>query len=155
MDVFGLRITEDGSRVLQGGLGYIQAWYIWTGESTGREELISYHGYYFDPLRIDGSRVLIHSGESSVYGWDFGIPDSTPIQFSEITSDRPCLNLIDVRLWLKDSPARIEDSVSRKEVFQLCGKYANPYTTQWDGQHLIAGYESGEVLILDFSHILV
>ena len=25
--------------------------------------------------------------------------------------------------------------------------------TQWDGQYLVAGYESGEVLILDFNHM--
>ena len=25
---------------------------------------------------------------------------------------------------------------------------------QWDGRYLIAGYESGEVLILDFIHII-
>jgi hypothetical protein len=108
----------------------------------------------FDTFRMDGSKVLVRHGESSVQGWDFGVPGSTPIQFSQTSPDRPHLNLIDVREWLENSPVRIEDSVTGKEVFQLYGKYAKPSATQWDGQYLIAGYESGDVLILDFSNAL-
>jgi hypothetical protein len=154
-DTYGLRITEDGSRVLQVDSHYVQAWSICTGESAGRGVLDQYDQSQFDPLRMSGSRILVRSGETLVQGWDFGTPGSTPVQFSEISSDRPHLNFIDVRRWSKDSPVRIEDSVTGKEVFQLCGKYAKPSATQWDGQYLIAGYESGEVLILDFSHVLV
>jgi hypothetical protein len=79
---------------------------------------------------------------------------ATPTQFSEILLDRPHLNLIDVRAWSKGSLVRIEDIVTREEVFRLYGKYSNPPTIQWDGWYLIAGYDSGEVLILDFSDAL-
>jgi len=121
---------------------------------VGREWLGFHYRHQFDPLCMDSSRVLVCSGES-FQGWDFGVQGSTPVQFSEISSDRPHLNFIDVRKWSEYSPVRIEDSVTGKEVFQLYGKYANPSATQWDGQYLIAGYESGEVLILDFSHVPV
>ena len=148
----GLRITGDGSRVLQLGDNIILAWSIWTGEPAGKKNLKGYST--FDPLLMDGSKVLIRSGESSTQGWDFGIPGSTPIQFSETSSDRPHLDFIDVRRWSKTSPVRVEDRVTGKEVFQLSGRYAEPSATQWDGQYLIAGYESGEVLILDFGDVL-
>ena len=150
----GLRITGDGSRVLQVDGEFIQAWYIWTGESAGKEKLGEGNNY-FNPLRMDGSKVLVQSRESPVQGWDFGIPGSTPIQFSETSSDRPHLNCIDIKEWSRTSPIRIEDSVIGKEVFQLYGRYADPSVIQWDGQYLIAGYMSGEVLILDFGHVLV
>ena len=149
----GLRIIGDGSRVLQIERDSIQAWSIQTGESVGREQLKRNHGYCFDPLRMDGSKVLVQSGESSAQGWDFGVPGSTPIQLSETALDRPHLDLVDAKNWLETSLVKIKD-VAGKDFFQLYGRYANPSTTQWDGQYLIAGYELGEVLILDFSHVL-
>ena len=150
--IVDLRITGDGTRVLQMDQEFIQAWSIWTREPAGREKLKPDPRNCFGPLQMDGSKVLIQSGDLPTQGWDFGIPGSTPIQFSE-TSDRPHLNFI-VKSPVNASPARIEDSVTGKEVFQLCGRYANPCATRWDGQYLIAGYMSGEVLILDFSHVL-
>ena len=141
----GLRITGDGSRVIQLTNEYIQAWSIWTGESTGMQ--LERHSYYtLAPLRMDGSKILAKSSPSDTV-WDFGAPGSTPIQFSATSSDRPHLNFID---YLDT----IEDSVTRREVFQLHGRYAKPSVTQWDGQYLIAGYKSGKVLILDFSPVL-
>jgi len=149
-----LRITGDGSRILQLGGNFILAWSIGTGEPAGKESLEGGHDCKFSPLRMDGSKVLVCSGESPTQGWDFGIPGSIPTQFSEASSDRPHLDFIDVREWFNTSPVRVEDRVTGKEVFQLSGRYAEPTITQWDGQYLIAGYESGEVLILDFGHVL-
>jgi len=151
----GLRITGDGSRVLQVNDGFILAWSIWTGEPAGKGSLAVNYYCNFDPLRMDGSKALVRSGKSSIQGWDFGIPGTTPIQFSEAFSDRPHLDFIDVRKWSKDSPVRVEDRVTGKEVFKLSDTYAEPTATQWDGQYLIAGYGSGEVLILDFGHVLL
>jgi len=149
-----LRITGDGSRVLQQVGGCILAWFISTGEPAGKESLEGdYNG--FDPLRMDGSKVLVYSGRSSTQGWDFGIPGSTPIQFSKASLDRPCLDFIDVRRWSSTTPVRVEDRVTGKEVFQLSGRYGKPSAIQWDGQYLIAGYESGEVLILDFGDVFL
>jgi len=152
--IMGLRITEDGSRVLVVHWRSINAWSILTGEHVGSKKL-KWEKCCFDPLRMNGSRVLVRSGESLVQGWDFGIPGSIPVQFSKVHSERPHLNFVDVRQWSRGSPVRIEDGVTGREVFQLCGRYANPSATQWDGQYLIAGYDSGEVLILDFNHVVV
>jgi len=48
----------------------------------------------------------------------------------------------------------MRDIVTGEVGFQLAGRYANPVDSWWDGQYLVAGYESGEVLILDFHHQL-
>jgi len=98
---------------------------------------------------MDCSTVLVHLGWNSAQGWDFGTPGSTPIQFSKTSSDRPHLNFVG---W--GSPW-IEDSVTGNEIFQLYGRYAQPSAVQWDGQYLIAGYGSGEDLILDFNDVLL
>ena len=148
-----LRMIGDGSRVLQLCEDSILAWDIWTGESLCEERLVSDDGR-FDALRMDGSKVWIHFWDLLVQGWDFGIPGSTPIQSFETSSGRPHLNLSYVREWLENGPIRIEDSVTGEEVFQLYGKYAKPSAAQWDGQYLICGYESGDVLILDFRDTL-
>ena len=150
----GIRITGDGSRVLQLSDEFIIAWSMETGEPAGKERVGGGHSPMLDPFRMDGSKVSVCSGKSSTKGWDFGVPGSIPIQFSETSLDRPRLDFIDIGEWSRTSPLRVKDRVTGKEVFQLCGKYRNPYATQWDGQYLIAGYESGEVLILDFSHVL-
>ena len=151
----GLRIARDGTRVLWVGSDSIQAWSIWTGESAGKERLEWNNRYCFDPLQMDGSKVLVQSRESSAQGWDFGVPGSAPIQLPEMSSVRPHLDLVDVRRWSWTSPVKIMNSATGQDVFQLYGKYADPSAIQWDGQYLIAGYASGEVLILDFSHVLV
>ena len=38
-------------------------------------------------------------------------------------------------------------------VFQLSGRFANPVCVQCDDSHLVAGYQSGEVLILDLTNV--
>ena len=166
-DTQDLRIIGDGSRVLQLYKDSIQAWNIWTGESVCKERLKKGDGSFdtfqrgtpeelvhFDTLRMGGSKVLVRLGKASVQGWDFGTPGSAPTQFPEEFPGRSQLNFIDVRKWSESSPVRIEDTVTGEEVFQLYGKYAQPSVTQWDGQYLIAGYPSGEVLILDFNGLL-
>ena len=162
----GLRITGDGSRILELNRESIQAWSILTGESAGKQMLEGDDEYCFDSLRMDSSEVLVHSEKSSVQGWDFGIPGSTPTQFSKKSLNRHHLNFVDIggsrnrhsildnRSGPRSIPVRVEDSATGKEVFWLCGNYANPSVIQWDGQYLIAGYMSGEVLILDLSHVL-
>ena len=157
----GLRMIGDESRVLQLSKDFIQAWDIWTGKPMGKEGLgrggggfdmfqggSSEGSAHFDSFRIDGSKVLVQFGWQSVQGWDFGTPGSAPIQFSETSLGRPHFSLIGDILF------RIEDGITGKEVFQLCGRYAKPSAVQWDGQYLIAGYGSGEVLIFDLVNAL-
>ena len=148
----GVRISGDGSKVFGLVGGFILAWSIWTGEAVGKVEVG--YGLSFDTLHVDGSRVWARSKKSPAQGWDFGISGSSPFQLSNTPPDRPHLNLSGGTEW-DDDPCMIKDMVTGRVVFQLAGGYANPRQVQWDGQYLVAGYESGEVLILDFNHLLL
>ena len=99
-------------------------------------------------LTVDGSRVWVHSPVLELQGWDFETPNPSP----EL-SDMPSPHLNDTKLWDVILP-RIKDRVSGKVVFQLGGRFEEPVVSQWDGGYLVAGYLSGEVLILDFNHML-
>ena len=103
---------------------------------------------------MDGSKVLVQSDESPAEAWDFGAAGSTPVQLLKTSSVRLHLDFVLAERPPVISSVKIKDTVTGQYVFQLCGKYANPPVIQWDGRYLIAGYESGEVLILDFSHVL-
>ena len=115
-----------------------KAWY--EGESFHRS------------LIVNGSRVWVCFGSSQIKGWDFGLLGSAPVPLSNTPLDRPHLYFIGIRQQAT-SLSRIKSTITRKRVFQLTGRYALPEVAQWDGQYLVAGYESGEVLILDFSHM--
>ena len=143
-----LRISGDGSKVLLLDGGYIWAWSIWTGQVVSRVQLAGQVSGGF--LFVDGSKIWVYFKDAQTLGWDFGISDSTPIPLSHTSPDRPHLGFI--RGDMLDDPSGIKDIVTGNEVFWLSGRYANPTTTQWDGQYLAAGYGSGEILILDFNH---
>ena len=149
--VNGIRISGDGSKVFGLTERSIQAWSIWTGEAVGTVGVED--DLYFDPLYTDGSRVWACLKGSPAKGWDFGVSGSSTLQLSNTFPDRPHLNFIDLTVW-DAGPAMVKDIVTGKEVFQLVGRYATPTEVQWDGQYLVAGYESGEVLILDFDHVV-
>jgi len=152
MDTQGLRIIGDGSRVALVQYLYFQVWDIWTGKSVYEKKFKGSSGV-FDTLRMD-AKVLVCFEDQPPIGWDFGTPGSSPTIFFEKSSDRPRLDIIDIDWWLGDNAFRIEDRVTGREVFQLGGRYAKPSAIQWDGQYLIAGYPTGEVLILDFNDVL-
>ena len=146
-----LRISGDGSKVFVLGANFIQAWSIQTGEVVGKVRLEA------EPLHnsliADGSRVWFFGRYLETQGWDFGVPDSTPIPLSNTSPYKPHLVFLGTQQQ-RISPSRIEDMVTRKEVFQLSRRYAKPFVACWDGRYLIAGYESGEVLILDFNDMI-
>ena len=151
-DVLDIRISGDGSKVFLLGREYIQAWSIQTRDVVaelrfGKETL-------YCSLVIDGSRVWFFLKDLQIQGWDFGISDSSPIPLSNISPDKPHFCFIGTE-GQNISPSRVEDTVTRKTIFQLFGRYAKPSVAQWNGQYLVAGYESGEVLILDFSHLII
>ena len=150
--VKGFRISGDGSKVFILYDSCIQAWSIQTGELVGEVEMRG--SPHLDYLYMGGSRIWVCFESSPTQGWDFGNQGSFPISLSNIFSDRPHLDLIGGYKGYQFSPVRIKDTITGKEVFQLCGKYARPTFMQWDGQYLVAGYEFGEVLILDFNHLL-
>lgn len=104
-------------------------------------------------LIVDGSRVWVQIKDSHIQGWDFGLTGSTPVPLSNIPPSKLHLCFIGTK-GQHTSPSRIENIVTSKEVFRLSGRYTNPLVVQWDGQYLVTGYESGEVLILDFTHMI-
>jgi len=143
-NVEDIRISGDRSKIFCLSWSSVQAWSIQTGEVVGEVGLeICGHQRY---LVVDGSRVWVHSPSWKPLGWDFG--GSSPVQLSCILS----LHHDSTKLWNVDL-SRIEDTVTGKVFFQLAGRFANPVDVQWDEQYLVAGYESGEVLILDFNHM--
>ena len=149
----GLRISEDGSSVFCLTGSAIQVWSMWTWECMGEVD----HGVanpYLDPLHTDNLKIWIGS-EFSFYGWDFGVLSSSPVPVSNVSVERPHLELVYTNQWECNSITRIKDRQTGKEVFQFSGRYAAPKSIQWDGQCLVAGYESGEVFILDFHYLNV
>jgi len=149
----GLRISGDGSRVFCVDDYNLQAWSIQTGEHAGSVSLgVTLYPYLLDPLWIDGSKVMVCCGGSSTLGWDFGVLGSNPIEISPTFSDRPHLDFIGITSDETAGKIGIEDRATGNMVFQLTGKI--PTAVQWNGCYLIAGYNTGEVLILDFINVL-
>ena len=148
-----LRILGDGSKIICLFQGFIQAWSMWTWELVC-EIKSDLRGYsYPDFLCMDSPRIWICCGDSPAQeGWDFGTPGSSPVQFDPSTG-RPHLDLISYSWWKNGDPPWIKDTVTGKRVFQLGEGYAKPDCIQWDGRFLVAGYKSGDVLILDFHSI--
>ena len=150
----GLRISGDGSKIISLGQKFIQAWSMRTWELVGEVKLGLEAAPYLDPLYTYSSRVRIHYRFSLAQeGWDFGISGSPPAPFDP-SIGRSHLDCIAGPMWNPEKPCWIKDTVTGKGVFQLGGRYAEPSDVQWDGQYLVAGYDSGEVLILDFHNVL-
>jgi len=145
-----LKISEDGSKIFSLYWGSIQAWSRSTGEVLDRVQM----GWVSpqQSLTVDGSRVWIHYLQSEHQGWDFGTQDSPPIQLSNMPSDK--FHLADTLLW-DTSLSRIKDTDTGQVVFYLSGRFAKPTVVQCDGCYLAAGYNSGEILILDFNHVFL
>ena len=146
-DIDDIRISGDGSKVFCLCWISIQAWSVQTGEHVGEVE------FEFSDvqrsLTVNGSRVWVHSPSVEPQGWDFGIPGVPPVQLSSMSS----LYLSDTKLW-DTCLSRIKDAVTGRVVFQLGGRFTQPVDVQWDGQYLAARYRSGEMLVLDFNHML-
>jgi len=143
------KISGDGSKILCLSSQSIEVWSIQTGEVVGRVRL-----KYLNPrqyLTVDGTKIWIYYG-SGCQGWDFGTQGSSPVQLPNISPDS--LHLTDTMLW-DASLFRIKDTDTGKVVFQLPERLANPTDVQWGGCYLVAGYSSGEVLILDFNHVFL
>ena len=149
----GLRISGDGSKFFTLIAGSIQAWSIHTGELVGKVKLELEQGFYLDPLQMDGSKIWIRLEDLSTQGWDFGVSNSPPVPLSDGSTERPLLDFIGGAEWQTKNPSWVKNTVTGREVCQLSGRYVKPNEVQWDGQYLVAGYGSGEVLIVDFCHL--
>ena len=144
-------ISGDGSKVFVLVDKSIRAWSVWTGEVVGEVKLgstVKFERGFSAQLTVHDSRVWVDLTDSQTQGWDFGSPGSAPIPLSNVAPGGP--DLVLRKKQEKANRHRLEDKVTGSEFFQLSGRYARPTDVQWDGRHLVAGYGSGEVLILDF-----
>ena len=145
------RISADGSKVFLLYRECIQALSIWTGQVVG--EVVLEDTPLNDSLIVDNSSVWVYLWNLQTKGWDFGHPGSVPVPLSSSPLDRPHLQFFGTRKQYV-GPSRIEDMVTRKVVFRPPEKFANPRVARLDDQYLVAGYKSGDVLILDLNHVV-
>ena len=144
-DIDDFRLSGDGSKVFFLRWEILQAWSILTGEVVGEVNLeISSHQR---SLSVDSSRVWVYSPVLETLELDFGIQGS-PVQLLNSVIHHPN----NTKVW-DIGKSKLKDAATGKVVFQLGGRFASPVSSQWDGQYLISGYSSGEVLILDFNHV--
>ena len=146
-----LKLSEDGSRVFSLGERSIQAQSVQTGEIVGSTEItpaLNKRRY----LIIDGSRVWVHHSSIQDQVWDFGTPGSSPVSLPSL----PLIRLHPNGTILWDSGlACVREDVTGRVIFWLSRRHGRPIDAQWDGQHLVTCFISGEVLILDFGYILL
>ena len=144
------RISADGSQVFLLYKRYIQAWSILTGQVMSEVTLEGEPLH--DSLVVDRSSVWVCFKDLQTQGWDFGLPGSVPVPLYNSPLARPHLWFIGTKHQCI-SPSRIEDMVTGKVVFQLPGRHATPRVVRLDGKYLVAGYKTGEVLILDLNQL--
>ena len=137
-----LKISGDGSRVFCLGVSSILARSLQTGEVMG-EMKIEYGGG-FRCLIVDESKVWVCWPQSKYKGWDFSIQSLTPMELSSLSTP--------FRLW-DPKQARIMNPATGEVVFQLSKRFTDPVRVQCDDSCLAAGYQSGEVLILDLTNV--
>ena len=154
-DVVDIRISGDGSTVICLFQGYIQGWSRWTGEAGNTQGGISTKPDTF--LTIDGSSVWVNQPWNGITGWHLGLSHLGPPSIEDCFElpKRPHLDFIGGIRKERSFLPGIENIFTGEEVLRLPGKYARPTDAQWDGRYLVAGYDSGEVLILDCNNLLL
>ena len=143
-----LRISGDGSKVFCSDFRSICAFSTQTGESVGDVWVDTIT--IMNTLTVDGSRIWAHHHQSESRGWEFGTPDSSSVQISNI----PIPHLNGSLLW-DINHSRVKDIVTGKVVFQLSRRFKEPIAVEWNGQYLVVCFGPREVLVLDFSHMLL
>ena len=145
-----VKISEDGSRFFSIGARIIQAQSMQTGDIVGKAA-IKFLDANRASLTVYGSRVWVHYPNAETQVWDFGVLDSTPVQLPNIPLH--VLHSCGAMLW-DTGPSCVKENATGKVVFQLSKRYGRPVNVYWNGQYLVAAFMSGEVLVLDFSHML-
>ena len=143
-----LKISEDGSMIFCLDSSYLYAWSIQKGEAMGKV-VVPYFDHPYS-LSIDGSKVWVHYvNTAECTGWDFGAPGS-PTSLSDTSPTRIHPN--GVVLW-DSALSRVQDIATQRVIFQLATGFKKPADVQWNDQYLVACFKSGEVVVLDLSHV--
>ena len=149
-DLEDIKISEDGSRVFSIGARTIQAQSIQTGEIVGKAG-IQFLDFGFASLTVNGSRVWVHYPTAETQVWDFGTPNSPPVQLPYMPLH--IFHPTGAMLW-DTGPSCVKEKATGKVVFWLPKGYGKPVDVQWNDQYLVASFISGEVLVLDFIYVL-
>jgi WD40 repeat protein len=143
-----LKISGDGSKFFGLSAHFLVAFSL-EGKFIGR---VGFNNS--DPqtsLTVDGSRVWAHHLQLKWEGWDFKFP-YTPYRLP----DTPIRKLHPNGTMLWDTIlSRIQDTTSRRVIFQLGAGLGMPADVQWNNQYLVACFRSGKVLVLDCTSILL
>ena len=152
-----LRISGDGTRAFALDTRCIQTWSTETGKSTGVISFEQPFQSHPPSFILDGSKVWIRPKDSPAQGWDLRNPRSPSLPSSGVPSGEQRLDFIqaDHARGLTTGPTRIEDTITRKEIFRLPDRFSQPSVAQWDGRYLAAAYNrTRELLVLDFIHMV-
>ena len=149
-----VKISGDGSKIFGLCPRSIKAWSIQKGRVVGRGKtglIQEGNSFIVDErfLIVDGSKIWAYRSRSGYEGWDFGTSWSTPTMLSGMPTLSNGSMLWDPR------QGRIKNAATGGVLFQLSGRFANPAHVQCDGSYLVAGYESGEILILNLKDIML
>ena len=133
-DLDDLKMSEDGSKVFLLDRISIQAWSIKTGEAAGKAD-IKLIRHNSGSLTVDGSKVWVHNSRAEDQVWNFGIPDSLPVQLPNmpLTRVHPDGTVV-WNSWISG----IGEMATGKVVFKLSKRYGRPVHVQWVGWHLVA-----------------
>jgi len=140
-----IRISGDGSNVLCLSSSHIEAWSIKMGEQVCE---MRHSVKLARSIIVDGSRAWVQGPWLQIRGWDFGVTDSTPVAIG-----LPSLYFNNTRQW-DDFLSKILDTVTGQVIFEMGGRYRKPVDIQSSGKYVATCYESGEILVLDFKHVL-
>ena len=144
-DIVDIKLSGDGLRAFTLDDCSMQAWSLQTGQVVGTMGL-----GYIEVLRsliVDGSKVWAYWPKSNYRGWDSSIPGSTPMESPNI-STLPSSS----KLWNLEQ-ARIKNPATGEVFFHLSGRFSSPVDVKCDDSYLVAGYQTGEVLILDLTNV--
>jgi len=143
-----LKISWDGSEVFFLSGESVYALSVQTGELVGRVEVATGYLESTEFLTVYGLKVWVHLSQSGYQGWDFGTLGSSSVMLPGIPFPNGSM------LW-DPRQTRIRNAATGEVVFQLPGRFARPADVQCDGSYIVAGYLSGDVLIVDLRHILL
>jgi WD40 repeat protein len=145
-----IKISEDGSRVFSIGATVIQAQSIQTGGIVGKAR-IKFIDRNKASLTTYGSRVWVCYPNAESQVWDFENPDSPPVQLPDVSLH--ILHPGGTMVWDTGSSC-VKEKATGKVVFWLSKRYGKFVNVKWNNQNLLVSFMSGEVLVLDFSHVL-
>ena len=146
-----IKISEDGSRVFSIGTEVIQAQSIQTGQVVGKAEIKCIQ-HNIASLTVDDSRVRVYYPNAESQVWDFGVLGSPPVQLPDVSLH--ILNPSGTMVW-DTGLSCVKKKATGNVVFWLSKRYGRPVNVKWSDQYLLASFISGEVLVLDFSHVLL